>query len=618
MTHPLQPLSDQEMRSAVAIVRADPDLPRTLLFETVELDEPPKSEVRAHRPGDPVRRRARLVVFPAGSVGAWQVVADLDGQRVLSKTHFPDARPMIQPEQLPEIEDLVRSHPEFIAACERRGIADMARVVCDPWSAGRFGIEGEGDSCRHLTHVFCWVRPEGGENYYAHPLEGLNAVVDIRKLEVLRVDDHGVVPVPEELHEYAAAAHTPRNDLRPIDIAQPDGVSFSLDGHHLAWHDWTVLIGFNSREALTLHDVRYRDRPVLYRGSIAEMVVPYGSPERGHFRKNVFDIGEYGAGKLANSLERGCDCLGAIRYLDAWVTDIHGDILHIGNAICIHEEDAGILWKHRDMRSGRAEVRRARRLVISCIVTVGNYEYGYYWYLHLDGTIEFEMKATGIINTTACVPGEPQRYGREVAPGIVGQLHQHLFCARLDMAVDGDANTVVECNTTIEAPENNPWGNAYFEEESVLASERAAARRANAASQRYWKVINPNRKNRVGMPSGYRLEPANCVTPFVLPDSPSGRRSAFTRNHLWVTAHEAGERFPAGDFVNQSDGSDSIAEWILRDRPLVNTDLVLWHVFGLHHQPRPEDFPVQPCAPCGFRLMPSGFFDSNPCLDLPA
>ena len=161
----------------------------------------------------------------------------------------------------------------------------------------------------------------------------------------------------------------------------------------------------------------------------------------------MFDIGEYGVGRLVNSLELGCDCLGAIQYLDATLNGRDGEVETIKNAICIHEEDMGVAWKHYDFRLERTETRRARKLVISTIATVGNYEYGYYWYLMMDGTIEFEMKATGIINTAACMPGAPGDYGVEVAPGVLGQIHQHTFCARLDMAVDGDLNSVVECNT---------------------------------------------------------------------------------------------------------------------------------------------------------------------------
>jgi primary-amine oxidase len=347
------------------------------------------------------------------------------------------------------------------------------------------------------------------------------------------------------------------------------------------------------------------------------MVVPYGVPEGGHFRKNVFDIGEYGLGKLTNSLTLGCDCLGNIAYLDADLNTMTGEIFHIEKAICIHEEDAGILWKHWDFRTERTEVRRGRKLVISSICTVGNYEYASYWYFTQDGMIEFEMKATGIINTSACIPGQPTKYGTEVAPGLQGHIHQHAFCARLEMAVDGPGNSIVECNTQAEEDDaKNPYGNAFYQTDTVLKSELAAARRANPESQRYWKVINPNKLNHTGKPVGYKIYPQNVLTSYLKPDSPSGIRSAFTQNHLWVTKYDPEERYPAGEYMNHSSGAGGVADFVKQDRNLENTDLVLWHVFGVHHQPRTEDFPVQPCITTGFKLMPSGFFDQNPGIDV--
>ncbi len=615
--HPLEPLTPSEISQVASIVKAEPGLPSPLLFETIELKEPEKSVVRGINTGGAIPREVRVNVFRSGDIGVWRLVVSLDEEKVTAIKHFSEARPMIQLEEFMEIEAMVKADPAFIAACEMRGITEMERVCVDPWSAGNFGIASEAD--RHLCHTFAWLSIGDEENYYAHPIEGLNAVVDIKRREVIRVDDHGVVPIPRQPFEYGAKAQAKvRDDLRPIDLVQPEGVSFRLEGHQLTWHEWSLVIGFNPRESLTLHDIRYGGRPVVYRASIAEMVVPYGSPEGGHFRKNVFDIGEYGIGKLTNSLKLGCDCLGSIQYLDAWMGDMYGDLFQVENAICIHEEDSGILWKHWDFRTDKAEVRRARRLVISSIATVGNYEYGLYWYLSLDGTIEFELKATGVINTTACDTGQPSKYGREVAPGIVGQIHQHIFCARIDMAIDGEGNSVVECNTVVEPPEGNPYGNAFYEVETVLASESQAGRRANPATQRYWKFVNPNKRNHVGEPTGYKLEPQSCITPFLDPDSPSGKRSAFIANHLWVTAYDPEERYPGGDYMNHSDGTGGVAAFVQKNRPLENVDLVAWHVFGLHHQPRPEDFPVQSCITCGFKLMPSGFFDTNPCLDLPS
>ena len=375
--------------------------------------------------------------------------------------------------------------PEFIAGCAKRGITDMSTVCVDPWSAGNFDVPGE--EGRHLCHVFSWQRLYENENFYAHPIEGLNAVIDLKTGEIIRVDDYGVVPVPQQQANYEHQfIKTPRAALKPINVVQPEGVNFSLEGSKLTWHKWSLVVGFNAREALTLHNISYDGRSVLNRASLVEMVVPYRSPDNGHFRKHVFDIGEYGIGKLANSLKLGCDCLGAIEYLDVHLNTMDGDVMTIEKVICIHEEDSGLLWKHWDFRTDRAEIRRARKLVVSTICTVGNYEYALYWYFHIDGAIEFEVKATGIINTAACIPGAPGKYATEVSPGVVGHIHQHLFCARLDMEIDGEKNTFVECNTYAEpAGPNNPYGNAFFQQETVLRSESEAARRANVESQRY-------------------------------------------------------------------------------------------------------------------------------------
>ena len=615
--HPLQSLTPEEIRHAAEIVRNDPPYGKSTRFETIELFEPEKSVVKAFQPGAPISRRARVNVFSTDTIGVTRLVVSLDESRIVSRTELPTARPMIQLEQFLAIEGLVRQHPEFIAGCAKRGITDMSTVCVDPWSAGNFDVPGE--EGRHLCHVFSWQRLYENENFYAHPIEGLNAVIDLKTGEIIRVDDYGVVPVPQQQANYEHQfIKTPRAALKPINVVQPEGVNFTIEGGKLTWDKWSLVVGFNAREALTLHNVSYDGRSVLNRASLVEMVVPYGAPDNGHFRKHVFDIGEYGIGKLANSLKLGCDCLGAIEYLDVHLNTMDGDVMTIEKAICIHEEDSGLLWKHWDFRTDRAEVRRARKLVVSTICTVGNYEYALYWYFHLDGAIEFEMKATGIINTAACIPGAPGKYATEVLPGVVGHIHQHLFCARLDLEIDGEKNTFVECNTYAEpAGPNNPYGNAFYQQETVLRRESEAARRANAESQRYWKVINPNKTNYVGSPVGYKLDATNCITPFVGPDSPSGKRAGFVRNHVWVTAFDAEERYPAGEYMNHSDGAGGIADFIAKDRPIENADIVLWHVFGLHHPVRIEDFPVQPTISTGFKLMPTGFFNGNPCIDLP-
>ena len=616
VTHPLDSLTSDEILAVTRAIHSHAELGPEILFETVELREPAKAVVRNFKPGDPIERFARGTVFRSEGLGVWRVVVDIKAEQVIQVDHWPQARPMIQMEQFMVMEDIIKANPEFVAGCKKRGIDDLSLVCIDPWTAGNFGLPDE--EGRHLCHTFAWLRTSEFDNLYAHPIEGLNAIVDIKTGEVIRVDDHGVTVVPMANHNYESQFFSEfRDHLKPINVEQPEGVSFSLNGRSITWHDWSLVIGFNSRESLTLHDIQFAGRPVAYRTSLSEMVVPYGSPKNGHYRKSVFDVGEYGLGRLVNSLELGCDCLGAIQYLDVDVNDMYGKIFTVPKAICIHEEDNGILWKHSDWRTESVEVRRGRRLVISSIATVGNYEYAMYWYFYLDGTMEFEIKTTGILNTVGGNPGEIDKYATEVASGVFGQIHQHIFCARIDLAIDGDNNSAIECDTHAEpAGDSNPYGNAFYQKETVLKTEKTAARRISPEHQRYWKFINPEKTNAMGKPVAYKLEPKDCLTPFLREDSPSGKRAAFIRNHLWVTNYHPEERFPAGEYMNHSDGADGLLKFIADDGNLENTDIVAWHTFGLHHQPRLEDFPVQPVISAGFKLMPTGFFDRNPCLDL--
>jgi primary-amine oxidase len=361
-----------------------------------------------------------------------------------------------------------------------------------------------------------------------------------------------------------------------------------------------------------------KERPIVYRASVADMVVPYGDPRPAYFRRNAFDIGEYGIGMLANSLELGCDCLGEIHYFDVAGHDSRGNPTTLSNAICMHEEDFGLLWKHVDWRNGYTEVRRSRRLVVSFIATVGNYEYGFYWYFYQDASLQLEVKLTGVISNGAVEPGDKPRWGELVAPQVYAPIHQHFFNVRLDMMVDGPNNSVYEVNTVADPPgDDNPHGNAFHTEDTLLESERQAQRLIDPFSARFWTVRNPSSLNRLGNPVGYKLMPGENVLPFAAADARVLQRAAFTTRHLWATPYHPRERYAAGDYPNQHAGGAGLPAYTSADRPIVDTDLVLWYTFGAHHVVRPEDWPVMPVSTVGFWLKPVGFFDRNPALDVP-
>src|SRR3546814_7711546 len=85
---------------------------------------------------------------------------------------------------------------------------------------------------------------------------------------------------------------------------------------------------------------------------------------------------------------------------DVCSSDLFGNPVTVKNGICIHEEDFGVVWKHFDPFTRVSDVRRQRRLVVSTFLTAGNYDYGFFWYFYLDGKIELEVKANGLVVTS--------------------------------------------------------------------------------------------------------------------------------------------------------------------------------------------------------------------------
>ena len=365
--HPLDPLEPREIELAVAAVRKDRQLSDTTRFVTVTLNEPPKEVVRRAKPGSPSPREALLILLDNASGRGYEAVVDLGSGSVRRYDALPDGvQPSVMLDEFVECEEAVRRAPAFREAMKKRGIDDMSLVMVDAWSAGHYGTEPPEDRGKRLVRAICWVRSEPHDNGYARPIENIVAVVDLNRKEMLRLEDYGVVPLPPQAGNWVREYVKDRSQkLKPLDVSQPRGSSFAVDGHEVTWQNWSFRVGFNPREGLVLNTVGYDGRPVLYRASIAEMLVPYADPKASSYHKNAFDLGEYGVGMMANSLALGCDCLGTIQYFDGHMCDSRGRVVTIKNAICLHEEDFGMLWKHTDWRTNQSEVRRARRLAVS-------------------------------------------------------------------------------------------------------------------------------------------------------------------------------------------------------------------------------------------------------------
>ncbi|KAI8528199.1 hypothetical protein RHMOL_Rhmol12G0131900 [Rhododendron molle] len=639
--HPLDPLTAAEISVAVATVRAagaTPEVRDSMRFIEVALLEPEKHVVALadayffppfqpsllpRTKGGPIiptklpPRQARLVVYnkKSNETSVWvvelsEVHAVTRGGhhrgKVISSNVVPNVQPPMDAVEYAECEAIVKEFPPFREAMKRRGIEDMDLVMVDPWCVG-YHSEADAPN-RRLAKPLIFCRTESDcpmENGYARPVEGIYVLVDMQNMVVVEFEDRKLVPLPpaDPLRNYTPGetrGGVDRSDVKPLQIIQPEGPSFRVDGHFVQWQKWNFRIGFTPREGLVIYSVAYVDgnrgrRPVAHRLSFVEMVVPYGDPNDPHYRKNAFDAGEDGLGKNAHSLKKGCDCLGYIKYFDAHFTNFTGGVETTENCVCLHEEDHGILWKHQDWRTGLAE----------------------------DGKIEAEVRLTGILSLGALQPGEVRKYGTTIAPGLYAPVHQHFFVARMDMAVDckpGEAyNQVVEVNIKVEEPgEVNVHNNAFYAEEKLLRCELEAMRDCDPLSARHWIIRNTRNVNRTGQLTGYKLVPGRNCLPLAGTEAKFLRRAAFLRHNLWVTPYAHDEMYPGGEFPNQNPRvGEGLATWVKQNRSLEENDIVLWYVFGVTHIPRLEDWPVMPVDHIGFMLMPHGFFNCSPAVDVP-
>ncbi|KAK2983341.1 hypothetical protein RJ640_016079 [Escallonia rubra] len=630
--HPLEPLTAAEISVAVATVRAagaTPEVRDGMRFIEVVLVEPAKQVVALadayffppfqpsllpRTKGGPIipsklpPRQARLVVYnkKSNETSIWTVelsevhAVTRGGHhrgKVMSSKVVPNVQPPMDAVEYAECEAVVKDFPPFREAMKKRGIEDMDLVMVDPWCVG-YHSEADAPN-RRLAKPLIFCRTESDcpmENGYARPVDGIYVLVDMQNMVVIEFEDRRLVPLPpaDPLRNYTAGetrGGVDRSDVKPLHIIQPEGPSFRVDGHFVEWQKWNFRIGFTPREGLVIYSVAYVDgsrgrRSVAHRLSFVEMVVPYGDPNAPHYRKNAFDAGEDGLGKNAHSLKKA-----------------------ISSTLML------------TLRTSLGALKRLK-IVFACMKRIME-SYGSIRIGEQDGKIEAEVKLTGILSLGALQPGEVRKYGTTIAPGLYAPVHQHFFVARMDMAVDskpGEAhNQVVEVDVKVEEPgEKNVHNNAFYAEEKLLRSELEAMRDCNPLSARHWIIRNTRTVNRTGQLTGYRLVPGSNCLPLAGTEAKFLRRASFLKHNLWVTPYAHEEMLPGGEFPNQNPRiGEGLATWVKQNRSLEETDVVLWYVFGLTHTPRLEDWPVMPVERIGFMLMPHGFFNCSPAVDVP-
>jgi primary-amine oxidase len=631
--HPLDPLTQEELTTMVSVLKADGRLPEGSLYPIAVLNEPPKAWVKSWKEGEPFPREAFVVALDRKANKTYEAVVDVKGRKVVSWKGVPDVQPGVLIEEFATPRELVRNDPQVKAALKKRGIEDVENVQVDTWASGLLNTEERATGAR-LLRCLLYYRPPGHFNPHHRPIEGIVVVVDLAKNKVVRVDDSGVVPV-RPTNKHGELTEEAQPSLRPtragMRCAFPEGNGYKIEGHEITWENWKLRFGMHPREGLVLYDVRYNDkgveRPIMYRGSLSEMVVPYGDPDPNWSWRNAFDLGEYGVGRLSNTLRPGLDGPNYMTTVDSVFADDFGKPYVQKDSVAIYEREHGLLWKHFDFDTGHDETRRARWLYLTYIATVGNYDYALSWVLGQDGTIAIDCQLTGILlpkgvaakRNDGVISGSGiEKYGRLVESQVVTPNHEHFFNFRLDMDVDGVNNSLYEINNHAApmGPEN-PLGNAFIEDVTQLKTEGQARRRMELTTARSWIVASADKTNAVGDPTGYMLMPGENAYPYLDENAPVRKRAGFINAHVWGTKYAEGQMNGAGYYPNQSLADTGLSVWS-NNESLDKDDVVLWYTMGVCHNPRPEEWPVMSSHHTGFKLAPNGFFDENPTMDVPA
>ena len=160
--HPLDALTADEIRTAVSTVRDSGRVAEGVLFASVALDEPSRPVVEAHRAGDPVERRVRLILLPGPEADVVEAVVAVGTGRIVEWTPRAGMRPALLFDDSYRAILALRESPEWQEAMRRRGITDFEKVQIDPWPTGNFGNPLE--EGRRISRCLSYYREEPTDN----------------------------------------------------------------------------------------------------------------------------------------------------------------------------------------------------------------------------------------------------------------------------------------------------------------------------------------------------------------------------------------------------------------------------------------------------------------------
>ncbi|KEH32232.1 Primary amine oxidase [Medicago truncatula] len=628
--HPLDPLTKEEFLTVQTLVHNKyPTSKNTVSFHYIGLDDPEKDAILKWETLKPsvitIPRKAFIIAIINGQ--NHEILIDLRLKRIVyDNVYKGNGFPTLTVDEQAIAIELPKKYPPFIASVQKRGL-NLSEVVCSSFTMGWFGEKEN----RRTVRVDCFMK-ESTVNIYVRPITGITMVADLSLMKIVEYHDRDVEAVPTaENTDYRVSKQSPPFGPKQHSLAsyQPQGPGFQINGHSVSWANWKFHIGFDVRAGIvislaSIYDLeKHKSRRVLYKGYISELFVPYQDPTEEFYFKTFFDSGEFGFGLSTVSLIPNRDCPPHAQFIDTYIHSADGTPSLLKNAICVFEQYGNIMWRHTETGIPNEFVEESRtevNLIVRTVVTVGNY----------DNVLDWEFKASGSIKPAIALSGileikgtnikhkdeiKEDLHGKLVSANSIGIYHDHFYMYYLDFDIDGVQNSFEKTSLkTVKITDGSSKRKSYWTTETQIAKTESDAKITLGLAPGELAIVNPNKKTIVGNDVGYRLIPAIPAHPLLTEDDYPQIRGAFTNYNVWVTPYNRTEKWAGGLYVDHSRGEDTLAVWTKKNRDIVNKDIVMWHVVGIHHVPAQEDFPIMPLLSTSFELRPTNFFERNPVL----
>nr|AAD51007.2 amine oxidase precursor [Euphorbia characias] len=631
--HPLDPLTKEEFLAHIVQTIVQNKYPisnnNKLAFHYIGVDDPEKDLVLKYETSPTLISIPRKI-FVVAIITRSQTEILIDLTRSVSDNNghgFPvlSAAIIRRHEQFLAIDELPLKYPPFIASVNKRGL-NISEIVCSSFTMGWFGEEKNSRTVR-----VDFFMKENTVNIYVRPITGITIVADLDLMKIVEYHDRGIEAVPTaENTEYQVSKQSPPFGPKQHSLTshQPQGPGFQINGTSVSWANWKFHIGFDVRAGIvislaSIYDLeKHKSRRVLYKGYISELFVSYQDPTEEFYFKSYFDSGEFGFGLSYVSLIPNRDCPPHAQFIDTYIHSANGTPIFLENAICVFEQYGNIMWRHTETGIPNESIEESRTevdLIIRTVVTVGNYDNVIDWEFSASGSIKPSIALSGILeikgtNIKHKDEIKEEIHGKLVSADSIGIYHDHFYIYYLDFDIEGTQNSFEKTSLkTVRIKDGSSKRKSYWTTETQTAKTESDAKITTGLAPRELVVVNPNIKTAVGNEVGYRLIPAIPAHPLLTEDDYPQIRGAFTNYNVWVTPYNRTEKWAGGLYVDHSRGDDTLAVWTKQNREIVNKDIVMWHVVGIHHVPAQEDFPIMLLLSTS-ELRPTNFFERNPVL----